>query len=209
MSLDFMESLTAKSRGFFLAGQGLVRLQSNLVRSGETAQHPIEKHPERCFIRGTDCGKMGMCDNRHFPDRTFIRAALHRKGQKVCDMEQEQRRRTRVPIQLEATLMVADQEMAVKSQNLSLKGLLCTVDRPLHPGQRCLVKLKLTPGVQVLVQGEVLRAGGEGMAIDFLEMDEQSFVHLKKIVEYNAGDADLIDDELVKPAFTRPSTGGE
>jgi hypothetical protein len=173
------------------------------------AQHTIENHEERCSIRGRDCGKLRRSDHRHYSDRTTIRGALHRKGQKVCDMEQEQRRRTRVPIQLEATLVVGDQEMAVKSQNLSLKGLLCTVDRPLRPGQRCSVKLKLTPGVQVLVQGEVLRAGAEGMAIDFLEMDEQSFVHLKKIVEYNAGDADQIDDELLKPAFTRPPTGGE
>jgi hypothetical protein len=152
---------------------------------------------------------MERCDNRHFPDRGFPRIALHGKGQKVCDMEQEQRRRTRVPIKLEATLTVGDQEMAVKSQNLSLKGLLCSVDRRLHPGEQCLVKLTLNPGVQVQVRGEVQRVGPEGTAVDFLEMDEASFVHLKKIVEYNAGDADRIDDELAKPAFIRPYTGGE
>jgi hypothetical protein len=32
-------------------------------------------------------------------------------------------------------------------------------------------------------------------------MDEESFGHLKKLVEYNAGDADLIEKDLRKKAF--------
>lgn len=32
-------------------------------------------------------------------------------------------------------------------------------------------------------------------------MDDESFIHLKRLVQYNVGDADCIDLELQKKAF--------
>jgi len=32
-------------------------------------------------------------------------------------------------------------------------------------------------------------------------MDDESFIHLRKLVQYNMGDADRIDKELHKKAF--------
>jgi hypothetical protein len=39
--------------------------------------------------------------------------------------------------------------------------------------------------------------------VAFLSMDEDTFSHLKRIIEYNALDADKIVQELKNPAFTK------
>ena len=116
-------------------------------------------------------------------------------------MEQDQRRRTRISIQLTVHVRVKDEDVAVTSKNLSLKGLLCTPDPRLPQGELCQVVLQLVPTLRVVIQGRIIRTNTQETAIDFLAMDEQSFAHLKKIIEYNTGDADRISEELLRPAF--------
>ena len=116
-------------------------------------------------------------------------------------MEQDQRRRTRISIQLTVHVRVKDEDVAVTSKNLSLKGLLCTPDPRLPQGELCQVILQLVPTLRVVIQGRIIRTNTQETAIDFLAMDEQSFAHLKKIIEYNTGDADRISEELLRPAF--------
>ena len=116
-------------------------------------------------------------------------------------MEQDQRRRTRISIQLTVHVRVKDEDVAVTSKNLSLKGLLCTPDPRLPQGELCQVILQLVPTLRVVIQGRIIRTSTQETAIDFLAMDEQSFAHLKKIIEYNTGDADRISEELLRPAF--------
>ena len=120
-------------------------------------------------------------------------------------MDKEQRRRTRIPIQLSVSVQVDYERIPVTSRNLSLKGLLCSPDPRLTIGSNCRVTLRLAPDVHVSVQGTVVRSSRQEIAIDFLAMDEDSFAHLKKIVEYNSQDADQIDEELLRPAFLPPS----
>ena len=49
--------------------------------------------------------------------------------------------------------------------------------------------------------GKILRVGPDETAISFTSMDEESFFHLKRIMEFNASDADKIDREMIVPAF--------
>jgi hypothetical protein len=116
-------------------------------------------------------------------------------------MERDHRRRTRVPIQLAVHVRVKDEDIAVTSKNISLKGLLCSFDPRLPLGDRCQVTLRLVPRIELVIQGVVVRTNPPETAIDFVAMDEDSFTHLKKIVEYNTENADRIGEELVQPAF--------
>ena len=119
-------------------------------------------------------------------------------------MDQDPRRRTRIPIELTVHVRVKDEQVTISSRNLSLKGLLCAPDPRLTLGAQCRITLRLTPDVQINIRGTIIRSDRQEAAIDFLAMDEESFTHLKKIVEYNTEDADRIDQELLRPAFTQP-----
>jgi hypothetical protein len=119
-------------------------------------------------------------------------------------MDQDPRRRTRIPIELTVHVRVKGEQVTISSRNLSLKGLLCAPDPRLTLGAQCRVTLRLAPDVQINVQGTIIRSDRQEAAIDFLNMDEDSFTHLKKIVEYNTDDADRIDEELLRPAFAQP-----
>jgi hypothetical protein len=116
-------------------------------------------------------------------------------------MERDHRRRTRVPIQLAVHVRVKDEDIAVTSKNISLKGLLCSFDPRLPLGDRCQVTLRLVPRIELVIQGVVVRTNPPETAIDFVAMDEDSFTHLKKIVEFNTEDPDRIAEELLRPAF--------
>ena len=116
-------------------------------------------------------------------------------------MEKDQRRRTRISIQLTVHVRVNHEDVAVTSKNLSLKGLLCSPDSRLPQGEPCQVILQLVPNLRLVIQGRIIRSNPHETAIDFLAMDAESFTHLKRIIEYNTGDADRISEELLRPAF--------
>lgn len=117
--------------------------------------------------------------------------------------EKEQRKRTRVPVRFDVIVFCEGKEFPVHSQNLSLKGMLCTFNEHLKPGQECHLVLNLTSEIKITVRGIIVRSEPKGTAIDFLQMDEDDFVHLRKIIEYNSGNPDQIDRELLVPAFTK------
>lgn len=115
-------------------------------------------------------------------------------------MTQERRKRCRVDVTLPLTINCEGQEIQGTTQNLSLKGLACSTEEWIIPGKTCLVTLDLDSGIQIHIQGRIIRAGQDG-AIDFLSMDETSFAHLRNVVRLYAEDADVIDSELSNPAF--------
>ncbi len=116
-------------------------------------------------------------------------------------MEKEKRRRTRVPVGFTATVSLGEEKIDVNTLNISLNGILCTTDRHFRTGEQCLVTLTLNPTVTVNIEGQMRRITPSETAIAFSVMNEESFFHLKKLVEYNYGDADKIDRELTDPTF--------
>ncbi len=116
-------------------------------------------------------------------------------------MEVNRRARTRVPFHFEVIVSTDGHEIPVESLNISLKGLLCTADSRFSTDEPCIVTLNLAEDIVVTIHGTIVRADEEKTAIDFRAMDEESFFHLKKIVEYNAGDTEMIESEVTKPAF--------
>jgi len=116
-------------------------------------------------------------------------------------MDQEKRRRTRVPAHFDATVSLRGETIGVRIANISLTGILCGSSPLFRKGDACKVILSLSDELKITVEARILRVGEKETAISFASMDEESFVHLKRLVQYNTGDADLIDGELRTPAF--------
>ena len=116
-------------------------------------------------------------------------------------MDQEKRRRARVPAQFDVTVDVGEAALRVRLINISLSGILCTSHDLFRKDAACAVSISLSDDLTMRIDAKILRAGKEETAISFVAMDEESFAHLKRIVQYNAGDADRIETEFERKAF--------
>lgn len=113
----------------------------------------------------------------------------------------EKRKRTRVPAHFKASVWIGAKEIKTETQNISLTGIHCAPDRRIHEGEDCRVVIALNRDVKITLEGRILRASPEETVISFLSMDTESFFHLKKILQFNADNADMIEEELSTPAF--------
>ena len=116
-------------------------------------------------------------------------------------MTHERRKRSRVNLEFPLTIAFEGKRVRGRVNDLSLKGLSCSTEEWILPGKECEVTLELESGLRMHMHGRIIRAGQDG-AIDFLRMDETSFAHLRNLVRLYAEDADLVDEELRRPAFT-------
>jgi hypothetical protein len=114
---------------------------------------------------------------------------------------QERRRRSRVPVRLEVTIIQEGEEIPVRSRDLSLKGLSCSPDPRLQVHSCCQVVVALVPEIRVVIKGRVVRGDDRGAAVDFLDMDPDSFTRLHRIVSWHAPEPEAITRELLTPAF--------
>ena len=106
-----------------------------------------------------------------------------------------------MPVCLAVKVRLEREEISVTTRNLSLKGLACSPHPLLRENCRCEVVITLAPDVQAVIKGQVVRADETGAAIDFIAMDPESFVHLKKIVEYHSSCPEELSRELLTPVF--------
>lgn len=116
-------------------------------------------------------------------------------------MESNQRRRTRVKAAFTVELERQNVFVAAETVNISMKGILCNAVHGFAIGDKCEVHIILANKVRAVISGIVVRADAEGIAVDFQSMDDESFSHLRCIVQYNLGDADAIDKEITSSAF--------
>lgn len=117
-------------------------------------------------------------------------------------MGDNRRRRSRVATHISASFTPhLGHEVLLLVCNISLKGLLAVPDAKVKTGGRGFVRIRLSPQAAISIEATVIRSDATGVAIDFSPMDEQSFLHLRNLVRYNAPDADEIDAELKSKAF--------
>jgi hypothetical protein len=114
-------------------------------------------------------------------------------------MGAERRTHTRVSAMFDACIILDRQEIPVKTWNLSLRGMECATDSRFREGKTCIIQFILSPDVRFIVQGKLVRVGTRETGIYFKTMDEDSFFHLKRLVQYNADDPDKIEDECAAP----------
>ena len=116
-------------------------------------------------------------------------------------MGEERRRRTRVPVHFNVTIQVEGAPVSVETKNISLNGMLCEPNHLLKGGTEGQVRIVLSPDVTISAVAKIVRSDATGIAVGFASVDEDSFFHLKNLVQYNTEDADLIEKELQKAGF--------
>lgn len=114
----------------------------------------------------------------------------------------ERRKRTRVPVGFELHVVIKAKKVKVKTQNLSMTGVSFKSQHAFKTGERCTIELILNDEAHLSIEGKILRSQGEETIVSFLVMDEESFYHLKRLLQFNAADSDQIEQELKHPAFT-------
>jgi len=117
-------------------------------------------------------------------------------------MDANRRRRSRVDTHITASFTTPDgKEVRLLVCNISLKGLLAAPEAQVQTGAAGILRITLSPQAVIEIESKVIRSDESGVAIDFMPMEPESFLHLRNLVRYNAPDADQIDAELKHPAF--------
>ena len=113
-------------------------------------------------------------------------------------MPDSHRRRTRIHGRFEGQLLIQGRDIPVRTENLSLKGMLCAPldkDQTLDLDLECQVRFILSKDAVPVINGRTVRREGDLVAVDFTGMDDESYAHLRNMVRYSAQDPDAIDDE--------------
>lgn len=115
-------------------------------------------------------------------------------------MPQAQRRHfSRIRFNSGARLLVGDREVPCEVSDLSLKGALIrsTNDLLPSPGERCLLEIALDDeGATIRMEGDVAHTGNGCIGLACREIDLDSVTHLRRLLELNLGDAELLQREL-------------
>jgi len=113
-------------------------------------------------------------------------------------MSDEKRHTTRVKAGFEAYVTIGDVVVPVATKNLSLKGALLVGCEDCLQGTNCELHLPLSPGIRIVVEGEIVRQSNGESAMKFKEMDEMSFSSLHRLVTLNSEDPDAVDEEMLE-----------
>ncbi|MGZ3592873.1 MAG: PilZ domain-containing protein, partial [Syntrophales bacterium] len=103
---------------------------------------------------------------------------------------------------IDVDILLMGEVIKLKAINISLLGLLCSSNPLLRMDEPCTVIFALGGDIQISINAMIVRVGEKETAIKFISMDDESFVHLKKLIQYNLGNAECVDAELRRPAFS-------
>ncbi|HPK53268.1 MAG TPA: PilZ domain-containing protein [Smithellaceae bacterium] len=118
-------------------------------------------------------------------------------------MIKDRRKRTRVPVVFDVSILSQGKKIKVKTSNISLTGISCTGHPQFRAKEPCEIIMALNEDTCLHISGKILRVDEKETTIVFLFMSEDTFFHLKRLLQYNAVDADVIEKELQNPAFIR------
>lgn len=108
----------------------------------------------------------------------------------MSDFDQGRRRGQRVTFRATVRLKFEDGQVFDNCQtsNISVSGVFVDGVRGLGAGDRCAVDFQLVGRSSTLalaLGAEVVRVQEDGVALQFIEVDEDSFCHLQNIVYFN------------------------
>ncbi len=115
-------------------------------------------------------------------------------------MDTQQRRHySRIGFHGRAQLLYEAQELPCEVLDLSLKGALISAANAdeVGVGQRCLLELELNGGEAVVrMEGEIAHREADRIGLVCREIDLDSITHLRRLLELNLGDAELLNREF-------------
>lgn len=115
-------------------------------------------------------------------------------------MQPAQRRHfSRIRFNAGARLLVGDREARCDVRDLSLKGALIRAAPELlpGPGERCLLEIALDDaGATIRMEGDVVHSENDCIGLACREIDLDSITHLRRLLELNLADPELLQREL-------------
>ncbi len=110
------------------------------------------------------------------------------------------REMTRIPLQIDTEVRAEGHALITgATTDISLKGLSVTSQQSLPTRTVCHVTLFVGPQehqIRIALEGTIVRATAQGMAIEITSVPPDSFAHLHNLIIYNAPDANHVDEEL-------------
>jgi hypothetical protein len=107
------------------------------------------------------------------------------------DMGMEKRNCTRVVFESEALVHHKGRSLRGSVENLSLNGLFLRIKETIPLDETIEVEILLSgtsSKLTVNIQGLVVRQDADGVALQIVGMDLDSFIHYKNIITYISGD---------------------
>ena len=120
--------------------------------------------------------------------------------------QMERRKNRRVPFQVIATVQTGPISTNGMVDNLSMKGMFLSTREILSSGSPLEISIILSGSSSLLsikLKGRVVRQTEAGIAIEFQEMDLDSFTHLRNIIAQNTDDADAAYAEYCRSIMSQ------
>jgi len=111
----------------------------------------------------------------------------------------ERRRFSRITFHRPAELDAVGERIDCELLDISLKGALVEVpaSSPARSGHRASLTIRLDAGdTSIRMSGEIVHREGAMVGLRCSEIDIDSIAHLRRLVELNLGDAELLEREL-------------
>ena len=125
----------------------------------------------------------------------------------IATLDTNLRRFSRVPFHATAQLLVQGRIIAVSLLDIALKGALLATAAPegLRLQEKCRLMLTLTDdGDAITMDGSIAHLDGTQVGFQCLEIDISNMTRLRRLLELNTGDVDLVDRELAQLIHRRP-----
>ena len=118
-----------------------------------------------------------------------------------------QRKYSRVPLAMQVDLHLPGQRLRVELLDIALKGALVRTFAGLNVDLHapCRLVLALAEGEETIeMHGKVAHLEPEKLGIACADMELESLTNLRRLLELNTGDSELMDRELAQ-LFARPN----
>jgi hypothetical protein len=112
---------------------------------------------------------------------------------------EEKRQFTRIPFKIPVTLSAQGKNYETSLLDVCLKGALFTLPTQLDlgKGEHCILEIHLDDGeTHIAMEGHVSHREADVAGIACEQIDIDSITHLRRLVELNLGDAELVHREL-------------
>lgn len=122
----------------------------------------------------------------------------------IANQQNDRRRYSRINLRLEGTLTTGSTDLSeavsVTIIDISLKGALVHVlrkdDMKKFVGGKYILKFKVDPSSSVVMTVACRHVRDTQMGLECLNLDPRSISHVRKIIEFNTGDASIANREL-------------
>lgn len=105
----------------------------------------------------------------------------------------------RVPFHADVQLQVQGRAFKVQLLDIALKGALlqCNTDYPFQLQEKCRLTLPMAEdGAGISMVGPIVHLEGQHIGMECADIDVSSLTRLRRLIELNSGDPDLMHREL-------------